>query len=226
VRDAENGADFRGKILSATGQPLRVLTGVEEANYIGRGLTCDPALRGLTDFYSFDLGGGSLECLSFRDRTIKQAVSLPLGCVRLTEKCLPKPSEPFPADAERRVTELTKEHLAKSGFKFDLPPEAVAVGTGGTLTTARAILGARRGKTFEASDTLITLGELRELAGYVGRVNLEDRKRLPAMPPVRADVLPTALTTMIALAEFGGFHAYRNSLYNLRWGIAAETLGV
>ena len=84
VRDATNGAMFRERVKTATGHEIRILTGDEEANLIGRGLTCDPALRGLKDFYVFDLGGGSLECLAFRERKIVQAMSLQLGCVRLT----------------------------------------------------------------------------------------------------------------------------------------------
>ena len=43
VRDAKNGADFRLRVLAATGLTIRILTGDEEAHLIGRGLTCDPA---------------------------------------------------------------------------------------------------------------------------------------------------------------------------------------
>jgi exopolyphosphatase / guanosine-5'-triphosphate,3'-diphosphate pyrophosphatase len=50
VRDASNGADFRERVRAATGHSIRLLSGDEEANLIGRGLTCDPALTGLTDF--------------------------------------------------------------------------------------------------------------------------------------------------------------------------------
>ncbi|HXA13851.1 MAG TPA: phosphatase, partial [Opitutaceae bacterium] len=81
VRDATNGADFRAHVRSTTGHDIRILTGDQEANLIGAGLACDPALSNLHDFYVFDLGGGSLECLAFRARQIAQEVSLPLGCV-------------------------------------------------------------------------------------------------------------------------------------------------
>jgi exopolyphosphatase/guanosine-5'-triphosphate,3'-diphosphate pyrophosphatase len=75
VRDALNGAEFRARVQEATGHAIRILSGEQEAALIGRGLTVDPALRGLRDFYVFDLGGGSLECLAFRDRRIEQAPS-------------------------------------------------------------------------------------------------------------------------------------------------------
>ena len=224
VRDASNGAEFRQRIFSETGYGVRILSGGEEANLIGRGLTCDPALAGLSDFYLFDLGGGSLECLSFRNRTIHQALSLQLGCVRLTERCVADPKKPFSTEAKLRVSELAREHFTKSGFAFDLPATAVAIGTGGTLTTARAILAAREGKTIDEIGSTVTISQLRELLELIGSVDLETRRKIPGVPFGRADVMPTALATFIALTEFGGISAFINSLYNLRWGVADEAI--
>jgi exopolyphosphatase/guanosine-5'-triphosphate,3'-diphosphate pyrophosphatase len=223
VRDAQNGAEFRERVLAGTGQTIRILSGEQEANLIGRGLTCDPALAGLRDFYVFDLGGGSLECLAFRDRHIVQAVSLPLGCVRLTEKFAADTAVPF-NDATAALAVHTRTTIAASGFAFTLPTTAVAVGTGGTVTTVRAILAARAGATLEKTDTLITLAQLRELLAWLGALPLDARQKIPGLPPARADVFPTALATIITLAEIGGFTTYRNSLYNLRYGLAAEAL--
>jgi len=224
VRDATNGADFRQRIFTETGYGVRILSGEEEANLIGRGLTYDPALAGLRDFFLFDLGGGSLECLSFRERTISQALSLQLGCVRLTERCVADSKKAFTTEARLRISELVREHLAKSSFAFDLPTGAIAVGTGGTLTTARLILAARTGKKLEDTSSVISVEKLRELLDLIGGVDLERRKRIPGVPAGRADVMPAALATFIALAEFGGIQSFTNSLYNLRWGVADEAL--
>jgi len=224
VRDAQNGPEFRERVRAATGHTIRILTGDEEANLIGRGLTCDPALTRLRDFYVFDLGGGSLECLAFRDRRIEQAVSLKLGCVRLTEKFVVDPSAPFSAPAATSISAHTRTTIAGSGFAFTLPPSAVAVGTGGTVTTVRAILAARAALTLDQTDTVVSLTQLRDLLAWLGTLPLSDRKQIPGLPPARADVFPTALATLITMAELGGFDAYRNSLYNLRYGLAAEAL--
>jgi exopolyphosphatase/guanosine-5'-triphosphate,3'-diphosphate pyrophosphatase len=221
VRDAKNGGEFRARVAAATGDEIRILTGDEEANLIGRGLTCDPALAGLRDFYVFDLGGGSLECLAFRNRKIEQAISLQLGCVRLTEKFVADPSAPLTAEAVRAITEHTCGSITASGFRF---VSSVAIGTGGTVSTARAIFAARAGKSFEQTETHVFLAQLRALLLELGALTLNARKGIPGLPPARADVFPTALVTLIALAELGGFDAYRNSLFNLRYGLAAEAL--
>ena len=224
VRDARNGPEFHEQVRAATGHPIRILTGQEEASLIGAGLTCDPALAALQDFSVFDLGGGSLECLAFRNREVSRAVSLQLGCVRLMEKFVADPNSGLSADAARQIASHTKDTLNRAGFAFDLPPGAVAVGTGGTVTTVRTILGARQGVAFAATSPEVTVDTLRSLLRDVGSLNLDERRRIPGLPPARADVFPTALATFIAVAEVGGFTAFRNSVFNLRYGLAREAL--
>jgi len=224
VRDAANGAEFRERVRAATGHAIRILTGAEEASLIGRGLTCDPALRGLRNFYVFDLGGGSLECLAFRERRIEQAVSLPLGCVRLAEKFVANPTQPFTDADARGVAAHTREVLEGSLFRFSLPAAAVAVATGGSATTVRAMLGAREGLPFEATDSLVPLRYVCDVFRAVAARPLEQRKQIAGLPAARADVFPTALATLIAVADAGGFAAYQTSVYNLRFGLADEAL--
>jgi exopolyphosphatase/guanosine-5'-triphosphate,3'-diphosphate pyrophosphatase len=224
VRDAENGGDFREQVRAATGFNVRILSGDEEANLIGRGLTCDPALSALRDFYVFDLGGGSLECLAFRDRKIVQASSLRLGCVRLTEKLIADSTLPLSGESLAAIRSETFAQFTGAGFTFPLASEAVAVGTGGTVTTLRAILAAKAGCSLEETPTRVELTSLRRVLDEVSALPLERRKQIPGLPPARADVFPTALSTLAAVAELGGFDAYQHSFYNLRYGLAAEAL--
>lgn len=223
VRDAGNGADFRAAVKSATGHDIRLLTGEEEAHYIGAGLTCDPDLRELQDFYVFDLGGGSLECLAFRGRRVRQALSLQLGCVRLTERLFGDASTALPADAAARVRVECDQGLDAAGFLFDLPADAVAVGTGGTLTVARAIVAHRAGVAGLGSSRL-PVSEIEGQFAVLSRQTLAERRTCPGLPAPRADVYPTALATYLAIAQRGRFTAYRHSLYNLRYGLAQELL--
>ena len=224
VRDAANGAEFREQVRAATGEVIRILSGDEEADLIGRGLTCDPALRALRDFYVFDLGGGSLECLAFRERRIVQAASLQLGCVRLTEKFVSDPAAPLPAAAAAAIEQHTQAELARSGFRFALPESAAAVGAGGTVSTVRAILGALEGKPFAATDPNVTVAQLTKLLTWLGALPLKERQQVAGLPTARADVFPAALATLLAIAQAGNLTAFRNSLYNLRYGLADETL--
>ena len=203
VRDASNGGEFRDRVRAATGLEIRILTGIEEADLIGRGLTTDPALFGLKNFDVFDLGGGSLECLSFVDRKVEKEISLPLGCVRLTEKCVSSPSSPFSEADSRHVGDHVKAALTKSGFRLPVPQGFGVVGTGGTLTNVRGILAAAKGIALEKTDPTIRASTLAEVLAWVGPLNLAARREIPGLHPSRADVFPTALVTLLALAEVG-----------------------
>ena len=65
VRDAINGDDFVQNVAKATGLQIRILSGTEEAKYVGQGLSYDPAIGGMTSVIQTDIGGGSLELISF-----------------------------------------------------------------------------------------------------------------------------------------------------------------
>lgn len=224
VRDAENGAEFRARVQTATGVAIRILTGDEEANLIGRGLTADPALTGLQNFYVFDLGGGSLECLAFQNRRVVQAVSLPLGCVRLTERFVSDATGPLSPAARTAIMEHTRAVIAKAGFGFSLP-DAGAVFAGGSMTTLRAVLGARNGQSLKESPTMVGVAELRSVLDCLAELPLAARREVPGLPAARADVFPAALATLLAIAEAGNIPVFQHSFYNLRWGLAAELLG-
>ena len=223
VRDAANGLVFCERVQSATGHEIRILSGDEEANLIGRGLTCDPALTELRDFYVFDLGGGSLECLGFRERKIEQAISLQLGCVRLTERFIKDPTAPLVQTEVAALAVHVRDELKRSGFRFAMVAPA-AVFTGGTMSTVRAIKGARHGLTLEDTPAMVGIETMNHLLDELAPLSLEERKGIPGMPAPRADVFPAALVTMLALADYAHIDRFRHSLYNLRWGLAAEML--
>lgn len=223
VRDAANGAAFRERVKKATKHDIRILSGDEEANLIGRGLTCDPALAELQNFYVFDLGGGSLECLAFKKRKIQHALSLQLGCVRLTEKFVKDPAAPVPPEVLAEIAAHVTGALKETELRFDLP-DSVGIATGGTVTTVRAIIGARDQLRAEETSPAVATDQLRDLLTTLAALPLDQRKRVPGMPSARADVFPAALATIIAAAELGGFAGFIHSFYNLRWGLAAEML--
>src|SRR3984957_7129917 len=84
VRDALNGSDFVKQLQARMPDvPIRILSGVEEAELSSEGLLCGiPEADGLLA----DIGGGSLELVRLNDAASSTGLTLPLGFIRLSEQ--------------------------------------------------------------------------------------------------------------------------------------------
>ena len=225
VRDAINGDDFVQSVFEATGLKIRILSGNEEATYIGQGIRCDPAVGGLTRFIQTDIGGGSLELIRFEAGEITQALSLQLGAVRLSERFIEDREAPLTAETEQAIRSYVREQLTACGFDFS-PTELPLIATGGAYTVSRAVLAAQVGKDLSDFSPRLERSTLDTLKQKLAPLPLHERLSIPHLPAARADIVPTALITIDALLEFSGRTQLTHSLYNLRYGIAADLLKV
>lgn len=222
VRDAENGAEFTAMLKEGTGLDTRILTGDEEARYVGCGVAQDPCIDKRKPFYLMDLGGGSLELLEFCGGIVRQKVSLPLGAVRLSEKLLHNPALPLGEDGIAEVGDYVSETIATSGFSFANP--GALVGTGGSLAHARFIFGHDCGRAPSESDPVMSAAQIRALMKRVALMTMAERRTLPHLSPSRADIMPVALVTIHTVLCLATAGSVVHSFYNLRFGIAAEML--
>lgn len=223
VRDAINGPEFVQRVNAATGVQIDILSGIEEATYIGKGLNCDPGIAGMKNFVQMDIGGGSLELIRFSEGDIEDVCSLKLGAVRLTEKFLTDRTAPISPETETNIRNHVRESIQTSDFTFK--PKAVPlVVTGGAFSILRSILAAQTGRTFEDIAPTIDKRDIMELKTMLCRLGLAERKTIPGLPAVRADVMPTALITIDTVLECAGCDTVTHSSYNLRYGIAADLL--
>ena len=84
-RDASNAGDFRAMVRDVLGVDPEVITGDEEAR-----LSFTGAVAGLTaekPYLIVDIGGGSTEFVS-GSAGVEHAISMDIGCVRMTERHL------------------------------------------------------------------------------------------------------------------------------------------
>lgn len=223
VRDAINGQDFIDLIFDKTGIHIRVLSGTEEATYIGHGLGCDPQLARAEDFIQMDIGGGSLELIRFNKAKIEQALSLRLGAVRLTERFVTDRDAAFSKNVEAAIDAYVRAELAQSNFKFT-PKKNLLVATGGAFVVSRAILAAQEGQDIDTHDPILNIEELVNLKKKLCALPLHERMSVPHLPASRADIIPTALITILALLKHAGRKSVTHSFYNLRYGVASELL--
>ncbi len=111
IRDAANQDEFLHKASDAIGTPVEVISGQEESRLIHLGVQSNwphPKHKVLL----VDVGGGSAETMYSECGHLKQAVSKPLGAVRLTEVFL-KSDPPTPRELDRMETYI-EEKLASA----------------------------------------------------------------------------------------------------------------
>ena len=223
VRDAINGDDFVQNVAKATGLQIRILSGTEEAKYVGQGLSYDPAIGGMTSFIQTDIGGGSLELIRFEAGQIQQAISLQLGAVRLTERFVEDADAPLTLKIEASIRRYVTEQLMSSDFDFS-PAELPLIGTGGAYTVSRAMLLVETDSDIERSSPHLERSTLSQLKNKLAPLALQERLSIPHLPAARADIMPTALITIDALLEVANRSSLTHSFYNLRYGVAANLL--
>src|ERR1700751_1197628 len=91
-----NARAFLAWVRDETGWEVEVISGLEEARLIHRGVVNnEPGTSGRC--LLIDVGGGSCEVTLSERKRLKETISLPLGAVRLTEEFLK--SDP-PAEEE------------------------------------------------------------------------------------------------------------------------------
>ncbi|QYY37046.1 hypothetical protein [Ruficoccus sp. ZRK36] len=220
VRDAVNRQDFIQRIEDATGHRLRVLSGEEEAAYIGRAITTDPALKEYPAFTLCDLGGGSLEFIRLEGGSITDKTSLQLGAVRLMERFVKDPTEPLPERTAARIADYVRTKIAESGFGA-IQSQPFLAATGGAVNVARAVRAGWLGCSYAEVPSVITVNFLRYLSEELSAATLEERQRIPQLPAARADIMPVACIILLTVAEIAGARHFVHSLHNLRYGIAA-----
>jgi exopolyphosphatase/guanosine-5'-triphosphate,3'-diphosphate pyrophosphatase len=135
VRDAANGAAFLTEATRTAGVVAELLSGEEEGRLAYLGATDDlPPAAG--DDVVVDIGGGSTELVLQRGGRV-HAVSLGLGCVRLTERFL-RHDPPTPAeqdDAVRAIRDGLEVAVGAIPALGSLPPESRLIGLAGTVST-------------------------------------------------------------------------------------------
>src|ERR1700676_1948205 len=120
VRDASNQGGFLVRASAALGSQVEIITGREEARLIHQGVMSrwpQPGKRVLI----VDIGGGSAESVASEDEKLIDAVSKPLGAVRLQEMFLH--TDPAAERELHQLAEFVDEKLegaiARMGLKWD-----------------------------------------------------------------------------------------------------------
>jgi exopolyphosphatase/guanosine-5'-triphosphate,3'-diphosphate pyrophosphatase len=190
-RDASNADEFVAGVREAFshyGIAPDVISGDEEATLSFRGATGELRARGIPGPYLVvDLGGGSTEFVRGTD-AVEAALSVDIGCVRMTERHL-RSDPPVDAEIAAAVRDINAA-IDLAAERVDFRGVSALVGLAGTVTTITA--HALRLETYDpdrihlseqSSDQVLAACE------SLLHMTREERAALGFMHPGRVDVI-------------------------------------
>jgi len=218
VRDAPNRGEVAALVEGRLGAPMRLLSGVEEAEVSFAGARL--ALDGDERVVVVDVGGGSTELVSGGPDGPDDAVSLQLGAVRQTERHLhhdPPRGEELEAlrDEARALVEPVLGAVAEP-----LP----VVGVAGTATSLAAIDlgGYDRARVHRHR---LALARVDELAARLAAMTTDERRAVPGLDPARAGVIVAGALIVAEAARAAGAAELMVSETDLLDGVALAAAG-
>lgn len=222
TRDARNRRDFHAMVRATLGTSPEIISGDEEA-----ALAFDGATRGLDPadgpFLVIDIGGGSTE-LVLGTGAVQAALSVDVGCVRLTERHLAgdPPTAVQIAAAEADVD------AALDLVRQVVPVERArtAIGLAGSVTTVAALaLGL---PVYDAGRIHLSRIPAAQVAAVTQRLlamTRAERAALPVMHPGRVDVIGAGALVLAVLVDRLGLAEILVSesdiLDGIAWSVAA-----
>jgi exopolyphosphatase/guanosine-5'-triphosphate,3'-diphosphate pyrophosphatase len=224
LREALDGSTLVDRIETETGVPVKVVSGVLEAQLIFGAVRASvmidpgPALCA-------DLGGGSLELMVGDGAGLRYATSLHLGVGRLTAE-LVRHDPPSEKDLDR-VLRRVRELLAPALSELLRERPRMLIGSSGTLCTlVRMAAAARDGTVADSVNQLtVTAGDLAVVRRRILSLPLAERERLPGLDARRADLVPVGMVILDELMRASGLTSLTASGWALREGIVISAIG-
>jgi exopolyphosphatase/guanosine-5'-triphosphate,3'-diphosphate pyrophosphatase len=228
ARDAVNPADLTSAIERASGLKTEIISGAREAGWAFQGVATDSELAELP-LLLLDVGGGSTEFILGHGAKKHFARSFPLGTVRLLEKF--SHSDP-PTRGEFLACRDWLGNFLQNEVRAELEPallrekksgEIQLVGTGGTTSIlARIENKLERFDRERIEATRLTLEQIKTHRKNLWSLPLVQRKEVPGLPKLRADVILTGVVIYEAVMEEFGFKQLRISTRGLRFAAVMD----
>ena len=202
ARDASNADEFFDAAELAVGVRPELLSGLEEGRLSFRGATAElDSADG--PFLVFDIGGGSTE-FAFGFDEASAAMSLDIGCVRLSEKYVE--SDPPAPEELVACLSITEAHLDDIGREMPQSFEAKTfVGLAGTVASAAMIeIGLPEYDRDQVHHFRLTKEAAEDVYRTVAMESRADRAHNPGLEPGRVDTIVAGMCILVRIMRYFG----------------------
>jgi hypothetical protein len=219
TRDAANAGEFVAGVRDILAIEPEVLSGEEEARLSFTGATAELAGDAAGPYLVTDIGGGSTEFVLGDPGVATAAVSVNIGCVRMTERHL---HHDPPGDGEiaaaRADIDAALDEVAR---QIPVTAARTLVGLAGSVTTVAAlVLGLDRYAAERIHHSRVSVEAVRAVTESLLAQTRAERARLAVMHPGRADVIGGGALVLTQIMERFGFGEVLVSEHDILDGLA------
>jgi exopolyphosphatase/guanosine-5'-triphosphate,3'-diphosphate pyrophosphatase len=220
TRDAANRDTFVDGVRHRLGVAPDVVAGDEEARLSFAGATGDLVGRGVAAPYLVcDIGGGSTEFVLGDDGGPRAAVSVDIGCVRMTERHLH--ADPPSADEVTAAVGDIDAAIARAAEVVPLHHAGTLVGLAGSVTTVVAIaLGLTSYDATRIHHAFVEATQVHDVTQRLLAATRAQRAAIPVMHEGRVDVIAAGALVLDRVITAGGFAGVLASEHDILDGIA------
>jgi exopolyphosphatase/guanosine-5'-triphosphate,3'-diphosphate pyrophosphatase len=188
TRDAANADEFARRVTGVLGTGPGVLTGDEEARLSFLGATAELGPSVPSPYLVADIGGGSTEFVLGAAGQVTSALSVNIGCVRMTERHLR--DDPPSAAQIAAATADVDAAIAQAAAVVDAAQARTLAGLAGSVTTVAGIALDLPGYDAERlHHTRVPAAQVHEVTTRLLAQTRAERARIPVMHPGRIDVI-------------------------------------
>lgn len=182
MREASNGQEVARAAELASGIPIHIISGEEEAQTFYKTHVAEDIDPSKAYLY-IDVGGGSTELTVFKDGRYAFSESFRLGTLRLLNDIAPK-------EEWERLRAWIKEHVHPL-------PELEVIGTGGNINKLIKIAQVKKTKH-------LTVRKLSHIKAFLAKHTYEERVNVLGLRPDRADVIIPATDIYLFILKQAG----------------------
>jgi len=213
---------FVAGVRKRLGVEPEVVPGSEEAtlSFVGatRELTGASDVSAQPPYLVVDIGGGSTEFVVGTDRP-ESALSVDIGCVRMTERHLQ--DDPPTARQVAAATADIDDAIERAAKAVPLEKARSLVGLAGSVTTVGAIaLGLEEYDSARIHHSVISAADVHRIAAELLAMTRAERAAIPVMHPGRVDVIGAGALVLSRIVERVGLDEVVVSEHDILDGIA------
>ncbi|MEV6982820.1 Ppx/GppA phosphatase family protein [Sphaerisporangium sp. NPDC051017] len=228
TRDAANRDDFTTGVRDIFGVDPEVVTGAEEAHlsFLGATTGLTGATTGLTGVEHpvlvVDIGGGSTEFV-LGSSDVDSALSVDIGCVRMTERHLASGATPEAVAAAVADIEAALDRVAEA---VPVGRARTLIGLAGSVTTVAGIaLDLPAYDPARIHGARIATARVHEVSQRLLAMTHDERAAISVMHPGRVDVIGAGALILDRILARHAFPEVLVSEHDILDGIARSLLG-